>query len=85
MPASHPEKIKRPPNSFICYRMARAEEHAATGHSGGGALRQDELSKRVGAEWRALDPATRAHYVRIAAEKKEEHLMMHPDYKYTPR
>lgn len=83
MPASHPEKIPRPPNSFMCFRSARAEHAAAT--AARGAVRQDELSKAAGAEWRALAPAARAHYVRIAAEKKEAHLLLHPEYKYQPR
>ena len=80
MPTNHSSetKIPRPPNAFMCFRSARASEHAA-------GVRQNELSKRVGAEWRALDPATRAHFVRVAAEKKEEHGVLYPGYKYQPQ
>jgi hypothetical protein len=67
-----PEKIPRPPNAFILFRADMSREYPKKG------------SREYGLMWRNASPSVRARYERLAAEKKKEHEIKYPDYKYCP-
>ncbi|KAF8074522.1 hypothetical protein FPV67DRAFT_1619050 [Lyophyllum atratum] len=79
-----PDRIPRPPNSFILYRSEMGPRLPPP--SPPGTFRtQAEISRIIGTLWRNEDPAVRAEFERRAALKKMEHEVMHPDYRYKPR
>ncbi|RDW77396.1 hypothetical protein BP6252_05449 [Coleophoma cylindrospora] len=75
------EKIKRPPNAFILYRM---DHHDVVKDANPG-IHNNEISTIIGAQWNTETADVRDHYQRLADEKKREHLAMYPGYHYTPR
>ncbi|KAJ1947501.1 hypothetical protein FBU59_001871 [Linderina macrospora] len=73
-------KIKRPPNSFMMYRRSRHHELVKR-HRGGNKV----ISRIVAEEWHALSKAEKKIYEEMAAEKKREHEMLYPNYKFAPK
>ncbi|KAJ7073393.1 hypothetical protein B0H15DRAFT_869174 [Mycena belliarum] len=47
-------------------------------------MRQADLSKMISARWKALSPAERARWQDLAAERKHEHGLLHPEYVFRP-
>ena len=48
-------------------------------------MHNSELSKRLGAEWKALNEAAKRPYIDEAKKIREQHLIDHPGYRYRPR
>ncbi|KAG0317990.1 hypothetical protein BGZ97_004523 [Linnemannia gamsii] len=69
-------KIPRPPNSFILYRKDNAYKY--------GRMVATELSAKMALAWRRETPERRKYYANLAKLAKENHKLMHPDYKFTP-
>nr|ABY84976.1 MAT1-2-1 protein [Colletotrichum lindemuthianum] len=78
-----PRKIKvpRPPNAYILYRRDR---HAAVKQMDN-SLTNNEISVKLGKAWNAESPAVRERYTELARLHKERLMMLHPDYRYSPR
>lgn len=75
---ARPEKIPRPPNSFIVYRMAVRHQVARDLSTQDNA----EISRESGRRWKALPPAEKAKYKVQADEIALRHKEEHPDYRY---
>lgn len=81
-----PDKIPRPPNSFILYRskeevMLRARAKALYGKD---KLKCSEISKAAGFSWADEPKEVKDHYARLAHIAAVEHKLKYPDYKFTP-
>lgn len=48
-------------------------------------MHNSELSKRLGAEWKALSDAEKRPYIDEAKKIREQHMLDHPGYRYRPR
>lgn len=48
-------------------------------------MHNSELSKRLGAEWKALNDAAKRPYIDEAKKIREQHMIDHPGYRYRPR
>lgn len=48
-------------------------------------MHNSELSKRLGAEWKALNEADKRPYIDEAKKIREQHMIDHPGYRYRPR
>ena len=48
-------------------------------------MHNSELSKRLGAEWKALSDAEKRPYIDEAKKIREQHMVDHPGYRYRPR
>ena len=48
-------------------------------------MHNSELSKRLGAEWKALNEAAKRPYIDEAKKIREQHMIDHPGYRYRPR
>ncbi|KAG6907651.1 hypothetical protein DXG01_008101 [Tephrocybe rancida] len=86
-PATRPAKeqtIPRPPNSFFLYRSDRCKE-AEFKEKGGVRLTLSQISKAIGAAWRAETFEIKMLYERKAEEKKLEHSKKFPEYRYQPQ
>ncbi|KII92044.1 hypothetical protein PLICRDRAFT_459030 [Plicaturopsis crispa FD-325 SS-3] len=79
--ARNSETAGRPPNAWILYRADRARELRAAGDT----RSQTVLSQDIASAWRDESGEVRAHYDRLAAQRKEEHRRMHPGYQFHPR
>ena len=83
--------IPRPPNAFMIYRKqkhaeikARLEQvHAQNG--GEGYVSNTEVSRLLGARWRAEPEEIRQRYFQLAKQAELEHRAKYPDYKYQPK
>lgn len=75
---ARPAKIRRPPNSFILYRMQSRHQLARELSTQDNA----EISKEAGVRWKALPEAEKAKYKVQADEIALQHKEEHPDYRY---
>lgn len=48
-------------------------------------MHNSELSKRLGAEWKALNESDKRPYIDEAKKIREQHMIDHPGYRYRPR
>ncbi|KAJ3121597.1 hypothetical protein HK098_003570 [Nowakowskiella sp. JEL0407] len=75
-------RIKRPPNSFMLFRMKRLNDLREKSKE---QLNHRVLSTRFSKEWKALSDEEKQQY-QISAEKaKNEHRIKYPNYKYAPK
>ncbi|KIJ29058.1 hypothetical protein M422DRAFT_110441, partial [Sphaerobolus stellatus SS14] len=72
----------RPANAWLCFRKHRTQQYKEMQTR---RPRQADLSKLIGAEWRELSDADKAHWVRVAEKAKIDHAHQYPDYKYQPK
>ncbi|KAJ2847265.1 hypothetical protein IWW36_003941 [Coemansia brasiliensis] len=73
-------KIKRPPNSFMIYRSQRHNELVKE-YKGGNKV----ISGIIAKEWHSMPATDKKTYEEMAAEKKREHEMLYPNYKFMPK
>ncbi|KAI0078481.1 HMG-box, partial [Panus rudis PR-1116 ss-1] len=76
-----PDHIPRPPNAFMIFRsqywqLEKLKSSAERDHR--------EISRMAGIMWKAMSPAERAPFKQKADEVKRRHMLLYPDYKYSP-
>ena len=74
-------RVPRPPNAFILYR----QHHHHRIKSENPDIKNNEISKLVGAVWANEKKDVKDYFVRKAIDLKAQHAKMHPGYQYTPR
>ncbi|KAJ7198344.1 high mobility group box domain-containing protein, partial [Mycena pura] len=75
--------VPRPPNAWMLFRSYSSKILAVD--PDGKKRRQLELNSIISQQWHALPRDERAKWNSLAAEKKLEHKMRYPNYKYRPR
>ncbi|KAL2865504.1 HMG-box domain-containing protein [Aspergillus lucknowensis] len=73
-------KVARPMNSFMLYRSAYADRTKAWFDQNN----HQVVSEVTGDSWSHETPAIRQKYTRLASIEKQNHLLAHPGYKFTP-
>lgn len=76
-----PDHIKRPMNAFMVWSKERRKELAQENPR----MHNSELSKKLGAEWKALSDGDKRPYIDEAKKIREMHMVEFPDYRYRPR
>ena len=76
-----PDHVKRPMNAFMVWSKQRRKELAQENPR----MHNSELSKRLGAEWKALNESAKRPYIDEAKKIREQHMIDHPGYRYRPR
>lgn len=90
-----PGHIKRPPNAFILFRShccvpGNVDAQTAPGTPSTkqltdlGITDHRHISRIVSHLWKALSPEDKAYWDNKAQEKKTEHALLYPDYRYKP-
>ncbi|KAL0937927.1 mating type protein mat1-2-1 [Colletotrichum truncatum] len=74
-------KVPRPPNAYILYR----KDHHAKVKQFNTQLTNNQISVILGKAWNNESHAVREKYTELARLHKERLMMLHPDYRYTPR
>ncbi|KAF8515212.1 high mobility group box domain-containing protein, partial [Gautieria morchelliformis] len=69
----------RPSNAFILYRRAKLEELTLLR-----GMPQSEISKTIGKMWGNETPQAHTHYQRLSDDKKAEHKIAYPNYRFQP-
>lgn len=76
-----PDHIKRPMNAFMVWSKERRKELAQENPR----MHNSELSKKLGAEWKALSDTDKRPYIEEAKKIREHHMEEFPHYRYRPR
>ncbi|KAF9007999.1 sequence-specific DNA-binding high mobility group box protein, partial [Cyathus striatus] len=71
----------RPPNAWILFRAVKQKELLESR----GKEPQAEVSKMISQVWKDAPEDVRAHYERLAEEKKAEHKVQYPGYRFQPK
>ncbi|KAG6899489.1 hypothetical protein C0993_009750 [Termitomyces sp. T159_Od127] len=80
---SRKERVKRPPNAWVLYRLAKSKEYRDAHPDQKFTL--TEMSRIMSQHW-AVEPEEEIRrFEQLAEEKLLEHRKLHPDYKYQPR
>ncbi|KKY31413.1 putative mating-type protein mat1 [Diaporthe ampelina] len=74
------EKIPRPPNSWILFRMEKSKELREANPS----MSAGEVSTEAARQWKALSDEAKVFYQEMAKEAALQHKMQYPDYRYKP-
>ncbi|KAI0327327.1 hypothetical protein GY45DRAFT_1149933 [Cubamyces sp. BRFM 1775] len=76
-----PGHIPRPRNAFMIFRSAycASVKESQVEHD------HRMISKILGAVWRNLEVEKKEHYKKLAAEEKEAHRRLHPNYRFSPQ
>lgn len=75
-----PQKAPRPPNPWILYRSERAKNLPR----GPGGMQQSDVSKVIADAWANETADVREHYQHLAEQKKAEHALRYPKYRFRP-
>lgn len=81
MSSRSPDHIKRPMNAFMVWSKERRKELAQENPR----MHNSELSKKLGAEWKALSETEKRPYIEEAKKIREQHMIEYPHYRYRPR
>lgn len=73
--------IKRPANSFMIW----AQTYRKKVFEANTTLNNAEISKLLGQQWKTLSNETKQIYKDKAEQVKQEHKMIYPNYKYSPK
>jgi len=73
--------IKRPMNSFMVWSRMERKRISIENPK----MHNSEISKRLGASWKALSEEERKPYAEEAKRLRQIHIQEHPEYKYRPR
>jgi hypothetical protein len=74
-------EVRRPPNAFILYRTDRHPILKQADPS----LHNNDISRKVGKEWKQVPGAVQAAYKARAERIKRQHAIDNPGYQYAPR
>lgn len=75
------QHIKRPLNSFMVW----AKEKRRTMNRDNPKMRNAEISKILGEEWRQMPDEAKQPYVEEAVRLRKQHKVDHPNYRYKPK
>ncbi|KAJ7392945.1 hypothetical protein OS493_008186 [Desmophyllum pertusum] len=81
MPLHDDRHIKRPLNSFMVWAKERRREMNRDNPK----MRNAEISKILGEEWRQLSDEVKKPFVEEAIRLRRQHKIDHPNYRYRPR
>ncbi|KAJ7198345.1 hypothetical protein GGX14DRAFT_374390, partial [Mycena pura] len=73
----------RPPNAWLLFRSHNCKILAED--PDGKKRHQVHLNKLISQQWKALSLEERAQWEALAKEKKMEHKLRYPNYKYRPQ
>lgn len=76
------QNAPRPPNAWILYRSDRLKELPPLAQ--GERRAQADVSRMISRMWKGETDETRQHYERLADEKKAEHSIKYPGYRFQP-
>ena len=76
------QNAPRPPNAWILYRSDRLKELPPLAQ--GERRAQADVSRMISRMWKNETDETRQHYERLADEKKAEHSIKYPGYRFQP-
>ena len=81
LPVHDDRHIKRPLNSFMVWAKERRREMNRDNPK----MRNAEISKILGEEWRQLSDEVKKPFVEEAIRLRRQHKIDHPNYRYRPR